>query len=159
MQVGMLTAAQYEPKLRAVEPAPLPVVVLLSGGLDSAALVRYVLDGGHAVQTLHLQYGQAAAAREAAAASSVAAHFNVPLSTVRLVGLPATSAGYIRGRNAALLTVALSWNQHSPSLVAIGVHAGTSYADALHRCHAAGFRRVRRRRRPSQRSVRALDEG
>jgi 7-cyano-7-deazaguanine synthase len=53
----------------------------------------------------------------------------VPLSTVHISGLPATGAGYIRGRNALLLAVALAWNHQCPSLVALGAHAGTGYAD------------------------------
>ncbi len=53
------------------------VVVLLSGGLDSAALLAWTLDRGMAPAALTLRYGSRHMEAETAAARRVAAHYGV----------------------------------------------------------------------------------
>lgn len=118
------------------------VIVLASGGLDSAACIAYYLAEGFAVQGLWIDYGQAAAALEEAAAEQIAAHYGIPLRKVRIGGLQWQDRngrgehdhqeGYLfeyRGRNLTLAALALNAAPPGPGLVALGIHAGTSFAD------------------------------
>lgn len=104
-------------------------LALLSGGIDSSACVRFYLDLGCKVSCLFVDYGQAAAIREYAAATSVSAHYGVKLQRIRCAGLPPSAEGFIQGRNAFLLFCALMAFQHESGLVAIGVHSNTRYVD------------------------------
>lgn len=118
------------------------VIVLASGGLDSAACIAYYLAQGFAVSGLWVDYGQAAAALEEASAERVATHFGIWLRKVRVTGLhwqDASGRGNrdhyddclfeYRGRNLTLAALALNSAPPGPGLVALGIHAGTSFAD------------------------------
>lgn len=59
-------------------------IVLLSGGMDSTALVGHLLDIGHTVDAVAVDYGQRHRHRELAAARDVAAHYGVRIDLVDL---------------------------------------------------------------------------
>lgn len=103
--------------------------MLLSGGMDSAACVHLLKQGGHAVRALFLDYGQAAAVAERRAAACVAAHLEVALSEVALTGAHRFGAGELTGRNAFFVFSALFLARPDRGVVALGVHAGTPYFD------------------------------
>jgi 7-cyano-7-deazaguanine synthase len=63
----------------------MPAVVLLSGGLDSAVNLKLALDDTGVAVALTFDYGQRAAAREAAAAAFMCQQFGLPH---RLISLP-----------------------------------------------------------------------
>ena len=104
--------------------------VLLSGGIDSAACVGLYREQQFAVNGIHISYGQVPAAREVAAARSVASHYAVPLKVVRLVGGHLKTPGELLGRNAFLLFSALMELEERSSLLALGIHSGTPYYDS-----------------------------
>jgi 7-cyano-7-deazaguanine synthase len=106
----------------------LNVLVLLSGGVDSAACVEYYVSRGHNVTALHINYGQPHWAEEQAAASSVATYFKIPLRQLSITGLSFTE-GYIPSRNAILLCLGLLVSCEEFNLIALGIHADTSYVD------------------------------
>ncbi|SRR6266568_5370672 len=110
-----------------VEPE---VLVLLSGGIDSAATVAFYLEFGRAPAAVFVDYGQPARREEARAAAAVAAHFGIPLSVATWNGPMGKGVGLIRGRNLFLLAAALMERPASVSVLAIGLHAGTAYADS-----------------------------
>jgi 7-cyano-7-deazaguanine synthase len=112
-------------KRKSGEPLTL---VLSSGGIDSTVAVAMVLSQGQAVETLFVDYGQAAAAAEERASAAVAAHFGIQRCRLRLDGL-AFGAGEIRARNAFLVHVALLAFPRNTGTVVLGIHAGTPYAD------------------------------
>jgi 7-cyano-7-deazaguanine synthase in queuosine biosynthesis len=60
-------------------------IVLLSGGVDSAACIDFYQRQGFAVSGLHVTYGQPAARHEAAAAAAIAHHYRIPLTVIRLL--------------------------------------------------------------------------
>lgn len=102
-------------------------VVLLSGGLDSAACAKFMMNHVDVVTALHVDYGQAAAVQEYAAAQSVANHYHIELTYVRYDGCRAKAPGLILGRNAFLVLAALM--ETSSSLIGLGIHSGTRYWD------------------------------
>lgn len=104
------------------------VLVLLSGGIDSATCVVYYLELGLKVYALFVDYGQVPRKPERASAERIAAEFGVALDVVSVTGLPKLS-GKIPGRNAALLVLALMCRPFQSGLIALGIHAGTQYED------------------------------
>lgn len=114
------------------DPNPSPsseAVVLLSGGMDSAACVYLLKRSGRAVRALFLDYGQAAAVPERRAAAWVAQHLEVPLSEFSFSGAPCFGSGELTGRNAFFVFSALFLGRLGRGVVVLGVHAGTPYFD------------------------------
>ena len=105
------------------------VLVLLSGGLDSAACLDFYLDLGRTPCALFVDYGQPTAEPELQAARAVAKFYSVPITCLRCEGAQPKRAGLISGRNAFLVTTALMERPKFVSIVAMGIHAGTDYSD------------------------------
>ena len=104
-------------------------LVLLSGGIDSAATLAMYRRRSASVSALFVDYGQASASLERAASARVAQHYAASLAEVRCAGLGTFAGGYVRGRNALLLHVALTVAPFEEGQVAIGIHAGTPHVD------------------------------
>jgi len=104
-------------------------LVLLSGGIDSAACVVFYKQLGHGVAGIFVDYGQPARAQEEKSADSIAAHYNIPLTKIRCAGPQTNYAGEIAGRNALLVFAALLFRPIEPGIIALGVHHGTAYYD------------------------------
>src|SRR5713101_5887125 len=105
------------------------VLVLLSGGIDSAACLDFYRELGRPPCALFVDYGQPAARLEADAAKAVAAYYSVPLISLKWRGYQNKHDGLIPGRNCFLISSALMERPNSVSLIVIGVHAGTDYPD------------------------------
>jgi len=106
----------------------LPVLVLLSGGIDSTACVHYYLSHNYSVSALFVDYGQPQSNKEAQAAAAISEFYQIRLQTYSIIGLK-VSEGYVRARNALLLSLGLMHFQHESGLLALGIHSGTEYAD------------------------------
>jgi len=104
------------------------VCVLLSGGVDSSACVGYYVSKGYEVSALFIDYGQPDADREAAAAAAASEHYGIDLTTLTVQGY-APPDGYVPGRNAVLLGLALMTTTFTCGLIGLGIHSGTPYAD------------------------------
>jgi len=78
---------------------------------------------------MFVDYGQAVGKSERHAAARIAAHYRSTHREVKLGGSTKKQAGVIRGRNALLLLTALAEWQSSSGTIALGIHAGTHYAD------------------------------
>lgn len=105
------------------------IMVLLSGGIDSMACAEFYRSMDRPLCGMFVDYGQAAAAHEAPAAAAVAHHFNIPLLAVTLRGPRSKGDGEIPARNALLVSIAAMERPPSILAIALGVHAGTPYAD------------------------------
>lgn len=106
----------------------LACLVLLSGGIDSATLLLHAQQTWPAVESLFIDYGQAAANAERAAARALAAEAGVRHSEASYVG-PVFGVGEIRGRNAFLIHAALLTWPEQTGAIALGIHAHSVYCD------------------------------
>lgn len=104
-------------------------VVLLSGGIDSAACVDFYQRQNFSIRALHVSYGQPSAQQEATAAKAIAKHFRIPLKFVGLDSACRKSASEMIGRNAFLLFTALLEIELPTGILAFGIHSGTPYYD------------------------------
>lgn len=107
---------------------PTDVLVLLSGGIDSSACVHFYKMMGFNVHALFVDFAQPAALCEYQAALKISDRLGVQLAKIELSGMPALR-GKIRGRNAALLVLALMYFPFQRGIIATGIHAGTPYED------------------------------
>jgi 7-cyano-7-deazaguanine synthase len=105
------------------------VVVLVSGGIDSAALLAFYLSKQFYVRPLFVDFGQPAAVQELRAARAVCKHYGVRLSVVTVRHQAAFSVGEILGRNAFLVFAAVLMFGMKPGIVAIGIQEGPPYFD------------------------------
>jgi 7-cyano-7-deazaguanine synthase len=105
------------------------VLVLLSGGVDSAACAAFFVERKYHVEAMHLDYGQAAAEMEFNAAHAIAEHYTIKLHYHRLSDPQRKNVGHIVGRNAFLLFAALLEFPWDSGLIGIGIHTGTPYFD------------------------------
>lgn len=101
--------------------------VLLSGGVDSAVVLALLASDGRDVTTVWIDYGQPAAAGEREASKAIASRYGAAWIELGVAGLVPPAVGEFPGRNDLL--VALAAAAAPGRSVAIGVHAGTGYAD------------------------------
>lgn len=99
--------------------------MLLSGGVDSAVVLAMLADRTPAA--VWVDYGQPAAPAEREASAALAAHYASPWREVRVEGLRPPAAGEFPGRNDLLVAAARA--AAAGASIAVGVHAGTGYAD------------------------------
>src|SRR5713101_9874697 len=105
------------------------VTVLLSGGIDSAALLGFYSRQYFNVTAFFVNFGQPAAKQELNAAKAICKHHGVPLSVFTTKCDAIFSPGKIAGRNAFLIFAAMLGCQGRPGIIAIGIHDGTPYYD------------------------------
>ena len=103
-------------------------LILASGGVDSSTLLWTSIRQGFMPTALFVDYGQAAAEAEGEALAGICSRLSVPWRRVRYES-SGFGAGEIRGRNAFLLHMALLEFPSISGVVALGIHAGTGYAD------------------------------
>lgn len=112
-----------------IEETETKTVMLLSGGLDSSACAHLLFQKGFSLEAVFIDYGQAAVGMEAKAATAIANHLSISMSRYSVVGAKPYSIGELTGRNAFLISAALFLTSIQSGIVAIGLHAGTSYYD------------------------------
>ncbi|MGE3108820.1 MAG: 7-cyano-7-deazaguanine synthase [Phycisphaerales bacterium] len=105
------------------------LLVLLSGGIDSSALVCLYRKLRRPFATMFIDYGQAGATREQAAARVISEHYGVLLMERQLLTAGVKSDGEVPMRNAMLLSIACMERPETIWGIAIGIHSGTPYAD------------------------------
>lgn len=105
------------------------VLVLLSGGIDSATTLAVYRRQATAVSAVHFDYGQPARRSEWAAADAVARHYGVPITRIRLGVRPHVRAGEFFGRNALFVLAAAATVGQGPLVIAAGLHTASPYYD------------------------------
>lgn len=106
-----------------------PVYVLISGGIDSSAVLAYYLRLDYSVKALFIDYGQASIKQEFKAAKSISNYYRIPLLKLKAEFFRSFNEGEILGRNAFFIFAALLMNQQRPYMIAIGIHSGSPYYD------------------------------
>jgi 7-cyano-7-deazaguanine synthase len=104
-------------------------LVLLSGGIDSAACTKYYLDSGYEVHSIFIDYGQLPANREFGSAEKIASYYGIDLIRLTFNSKQKYGAGEIEFRNAFLIFSSLLSCPSFKGLVSMGIHAGTRYYD------------------------------
>lgn len=104
-------------------------IVLLSGGIDSTACLKFYLDLSYEVECIFCDYGQPASAPELQAAKIISGIYGVPLHIITTTSLSIPSSGEICGRNALLVLQALCFMGFGTYKIILGIHAGSNYAD------------------------------
>jgi 7-cyano-7-deazaguanine synthase len=105
------------------------VRVLLSGGIDSTAVVQFYKNQQKNIDAIFIDYGQLSKNQEIVAASQVCTFYNIDLNIIKISGLGGWKNSFIPGRNGLLLQTALMSFPYSFGIIALGVHAGTQYPD------------------------------
>lgn len=105
------------------------VIILLSGGIDSAACVHYYLKEKFSPQALFINYGQAAMEKEYESAREIASYYNIKLDVVKVDTSNRFGQGEIKGRNAFFILVSLMRYSTFSGLISLGIHAGVPYYD------------------------------
>ena len=118
--------------------------LLFSGGLDSTVCLAHLLNAGHRVTPLFVNYGQKHGTPESQAADAITEHYRLPLHIVTITGAmrgsaltgtgdvprghyeaPSMRATVVPGRNLVLLAHALAHAaEHKHEAVAYAAHAG-----------------------------------
>lgn len=108
-------------------------IVLMSGGIDSAACAHLLIGQGLSVSAVFIDYGQAALAAEKNAATHMAEHLEITLRRFNVFGSEPFGTGELPGRNAFLAMAAVFLMRAPPGIIAMGVHGGTPYYDCSER--------------------------
>lgn len=104
------------------------VIVLLSGGLDSAACAAATKEQAR-TSCMFVDYGQRAAKWEENAADQICRALSMPLTAVTVSAHINFGVGEIVGRNAFLVLTALMFSSIQIGEIVIGIHSGTPYYD------------------------------
>lgn len=120
-------------------PPPRKATVLISGGIDSAACAHLLAVQGHKVHGIFVDFGQAAREQESRAVDRLAGTLGINKTTLHVGSDNDFGTGELIGRNAFLLMTAIFLGRTHEGLLAIGIHAGTSYYD----CSASFINRFR----------------
>lgn len=125
----MMLSKQRQEKVQRKRWVKNSVDVLVSGGIDSTALIAFYQGQKFSVRGLFVNFGQPTARQEAHASKRVCRHYSVPLSIITVKCAATFSPGEILGRNAFLLFVAILACETRPGMIAIGIHKGSPYYD------------------------------
>jgi 7-cyano-7-deazaguanine synthase len=104
-------------------------IVLLSGGIDSAACARFLKNNDHSVRALFVDYGQKAVTPERRSAEALSNAIGITLDCVSLASPAQFGSGEVAGRNAFLVFAALLTGRLRRGVIALGIHSGTTYYD------------------------------
>lgn len=105
-----------------------PVVVLMSGGLDSTALIDFYLRRKADVRGIHFQYGQPNGQSEAKAAKEVAEYYKVEEQMIELQFPLMKRKDEVVCRN-AMFVIAAGCLRPPPIRLALGIHSGPAFYD------------------------------
>ncbi|WP_221568337.1 7-cyano-7-deazaguanine synthase [Alkalihalobacillus sp. TS-13] len=104
-------------------------VILLSGGIDSTALIPYFLSKNCCVKCVHFQYGQKSQDSEREAVEKVSNYYKIDTKFINVGFEFSNIDGEYISRNALFILMAANLFQKDVSRIALGIHNGTPYYD------------------------------
>jgi len=107
-------------------------VLLLSGGIDSAAVLHYLTSKKKDILCIHYQYGQANDQSEKNAVEKLTTYYKVEYKILKMNFPMSLRNSELIGRNAYFIIAASSLNI-SPSIIYLGIHKGSLYYDCSNR--------------------------
>lgn len=107
----------------------LRTVLLLSGGIDSTALVDFYLRRKAMLECVHFQYGQPSAESEKIAVEKVMSHYKVNCRVINLGFKLQQARDEFFCRNALFILIA-GTSTLPPARIILGIHAGSYYYDS-----------------------------
>ncbi len=105
------------------------VLILLSGGIDSSALVKYHISQGYQVEAVFFDYGQRNCKQEFISASKISDYYNIKLHVKKIGFNLYDNNGEYYCRNGIFILTACSFLSIPPTLICIGIHSGSPYYD------------------------------
>ncbi|PEV77246.1 ATPase [Bacillus cereus] len=105
-------------------------LILLSGGIDSAALVQYHVSQGDTIEAVFFDYGQKSYKQEFLAAKQISEHYGIKLHHTKLGFKLGDYDGEYYCRNALFILAGCGHTKAPVSLISIGIHSGTPYYDS-----------------------------
>jgi len=106
-----------------------PAVLLLSGGLDSAACLSLLTECGFPTKCLFIDYGQPSASRERDAAQQIARYYAAPINILRCSGFGDWPDSALPGRNAFFVTSAVMAQRQEKGFIVLGLQESCGYPD------------------------------
>jgi len=104
------------------------VVVLMSGGLDSTALIDFYLRRRANVKCIHFQYGQSNGLSEAKSVKEITEYYKVEGRVAEFQFPLMRRRNELVGRN-TMFVLGASCLEQPPTRIALGIHSGTEYYD------------------------------
>ncbi|UTR12733.1 7-cyano-7-deazaguanine synthase [Evansella sp. LMS18] len=106
------------------------VTILLSGGLDSTALIKFYKLKGYTVKGIHFQYGQSTAKTELKSVKNISEYYDLEV-VVKNIGFKMNTVNNeVLCRNGIFIfSAATSFEVEDSNTLAIGIHSGTPYYD------------------------------
>lgn len=106
------------------------VCVLVSGGLDSTALLEFYREMHSNITGIHFQYGQPASESELRSVHRISSHYGIR-TRVYDISIPlAVRGAEVIGRNALFVLSVAATLPEGCTKIALGIHSGTSYYDS-----------------------------
>ncbi|MGE7595631.1 7-cyano-7-deazaguanine synthase [Peribacillus frigoritolerans] len=106
------------------------VLILLSGGVDSSALVHYHISQGEKVEAVFFDYGQKSHKQELLSAQKICNHYGVKLHHKKFGFKLSDYDGEYFCRNGLFILAGCGLLEKPVSLISIGIHSGTPYYDS-----------------------------
>ncbi|PFD32675.1 ATPase [Bacillus cereus] len=105
------------------------ILILVSGGIDSTALIHHYISQGFNIKGIHFNYGQVACKKEEQAAGFIGQYYNVEIETKNFgFALDHIKGEYV-ARNSLFILAACNLLPKTYSKIGIGIHSGTPYYD------------------------------
>jgi len=105
-----------------------PILLLLSGGIDSTTLLNFYKSRHVTPICIHFQYNQDSNLSEKKAVKKITEYYNVPLQIIPLNIPQNKRKNELIGRN-SIFILAASALGYDPAIITIGIHSGTEYYD------------------------------
>lgn len=109
------------------------VLLLLSGGIDSTALIHYYLENNYRVKCLHFQYGQKNAQSELKAIHDICSFYNVDVSIQKIALSINMRDGEYLCRNSLFIISAAAILPNNFGVISLGIHSGVPYYDSTNK--------------------------